>query len=341
MSNIFDVAKLAGVSIKTVSRVINNEPNVRATTREKVQIAIDQLDYAPHKGAQMMRSSKSGIIGVITGAISSARRRPFLHGLSSIHILRGIQEVMRSNDKVVMIADTQGSADELEKLMQTFVSHSVDGIIYVAEHHQQIGFPLHKDIPVVLANAFDSIGTASVVPDDLQGQYDGIKTLIQKGHKKIAMIGLNEELVAARLRKEGFYNALHEAQFKLENAIYMTGAIQSRDSHFSPLPQAVEQALDFGASAIAFGNDLMALTARNILMSKNVRIPDDVSMLGFDNDIAICETMTPSLSTMNLPYLEIGQYAAARMLRSVAGEAETGVEKVACQFVERDSTPIL
>ncbi len=225
----------------------------------------------------MMRSSKSGIVGVITGAISSARRRPFTQGLSAIHIIRGIQDEMREAGKVV--------------------------------------------------------------PDDEQGQYVGLRALIDKGHRKIAFIPLHDELIASHLRKTGYHRAMREIE-PSEPGLVQVGSLPGEGLRLDPLPEALKSAREYGATAIAFGNDLMALRARAQIAEMNWQVPQDVSLLGFDNDIAICEVTKPELSTVDLSYIEIGQQAAKRLVKIWESGESQGLEKVPCHYVERDSVRV-
>lgn len=336
MSTIFDVARLANVSIKTVSRVANGEASVRLQTRAKVKKAIAQLNYTPHKGARMMRSSKSGVFGMITSAISSTQKRTIDAGLSSIHIIRGAQEVMKNAGKLLMIADTSGDIEELDTILSTFISHSVDGVIIAAEHHQQIILPLRKNLPIVIANGFDAANTPAVIPDDFGGQFAATQYLIKKGHQRIGMIGLNDELIASSLRRDGFYQALHTS--KNSTGQYNCGVDSQAENQFSPLPHALDTMLhNFQPSAICFGNDIMAMRARALLSERGIEVPASMSIIGFDNDVAICESLSPALTTINLPYLEIGASAAKRLLSLASGNDEIGVNKIPCDLVLRST----
>ncbi|MEX1056517.1 MAG: LacI family DNA-binding transcriptional regulator, partial [Natronospirillum sp.] len=199
MANIHDVAQLAGVSIKTVSRVINDEPSIRDSTRAKVEAAIAKLKYRPHAGARSMRSSKSGIIGMITGVLSATTHDPLESGLSSMHLVRAVQEACQQDGRILMIADSPGSPEKVANLLQTFQSHRVEGVIYAADHHRQVLFPHSESFPLVLTNCFDAMHTPAVVPDDTQGQEIATRHLIEQGHRYLDYFGLPNNVVASRL----------------------------------------------------------------------------------------------------------------------------------------------
>ena len=141
MSTIYDVVRSAGVSAKTVSRVLNGDGPVGAATREAIARAIATLGYVPSNAARMMRSSKSGLVGLITGAISTVKESTPAVGLPDLFIVQGIQQVMAQFGMTVMIGDTGGQKEAVPHLMDTFLSHRVEGLIYVAEFHQPISLP--------------------------------------------------------------------------------------------------------------------------------------------------------------------------------------------------------
>ena len=133
MATIYDVARIAGVSPKTVSRVLNGDAPVGKSTREVVEAAIAQLDYVPSNAARMMRSQRSGLIGLITGAISMSPEPTQPAGLPELFIVQGIQKSLANSGMTLMIADTGGVVEKAAPLIDTFLRHRVDGLIYVAE----------------------------------------------------------------------------------------------------------------------------------------------------------------------------------------------------------------
>ena len=157
MTTIYDVAKEAKVSIKTVSRVMNEEQKVRPNTKKIVLEAMKVLDYSPSFAARTMVTQKTGLIGLITSAITSASKIPELAGLPSIDLVKGIQSVIEASGKTLMIADTGGVIKHAEKLSQTFREHRVEGMIYVSDFSQSIIAPSSFSyIPSVLVNCLDS-----------------------------------------------------------------------------------------------------------------------------------------------------------------------------------------
>ncbi len=192
MATIYDVAKAVGVSTKTVSRVLNNEGPVKAETREAVERAMAEVGYVPSSAARMMRSKRSGLIGLITGGISAANGDEAA-GLPEIFVVRGIQAVMQENGLTSLITDTGGHTEQVPHLIRTLLEHRVEGFIYVGDHHSEVTLPETTGSPkIVLANCYDTAGTPSFVPDDRKGQRALTQQVLEIGHRRIAYLTLPE-----------------------------------------------------------------------------------------------------------------------------------------------------
>jgi len=322
VATIYDVAKLAGVSPKTVSRVLNGDGPVGASTHEKVEAAIAELGYIPSNAARMMRSNRSRLVGLITGAISSPTSHSEISGLPDTLILRGIRKVLGERDKMLMIADTGGDREKVDGLMRTFLQHRVEGLLYVADHHREVQPRLAGvSVPVVLANCYDGRGTPAVVPDDRLGQRALVARLIAAGHRRIGFLTLDPEMRAAELRAEGYREALAEAGLPFDQALiepaYEIGVAEDSAALDAPLSRLL--ALDAPPTVICCGNDAMAMQLYGVLRSRGIRVPEDMSVAGFDDYRVIAETLFPPLSTAVLPYQDIGRRAAERLLGLIAG----------------------
>nr|WP_321457415.1 LacI family DNA-binding transcriptional regulator [uncultured Cohaesibacter sp.] len=324
MATIYDVAKEAGVSPKTVSRVLNGDAPVRQQTRDAIEAAINALGYVPSNAARMMRSNKSGLIGLITGAISHGLEPTEPEGLPDLFIVQGIQQMMVESGKTLMIADTNSVVGRVPQLIRTFLQHRVEGLIYVADHHKKVELPpIPQECPIVLANCFDEIGHPSVLPDDRTGQKELVAKLIENGHRRIGYLTLDNALVATGLRTKGYLDALAEANIHYDENLVMMGYREGqKDSQL--LVQTVEHllSLDQPPTVICCGNDEMALRLYGILRSRGVQIPDDISVAGYDNYRVIAETLFPPLTTVELPYFKLGQVAAEHLFKLISGQEE-------------------
>ena len=244
MATIYDVAKAAGVSSKTVSRVLNGEGPVNAETRKAVEAAMRDLRYVPSQAARMMRSSRSGLIGLITGAISTSPDLGQPAGLPDILIVQGIQQALAHGGMTLMIADTGGRSDRVPHLVQTFLRHKVEGLIYVADHHQKITLPLLSNgTPLVLVNCFDEAGTPAVLPDDRRGQEILTARLISAGHRRIGFLTLREGMVATGLRLTGYRDALAAARIAFDPGLVRSCDFEGREAEGQLLWDTIDRML--------------------------------------------------------------------------------------------------
>ncbi|MDJ1007973.1 MAG: LacI family DNA-binding transcriptional regulator [Paracoccaceae bacterium] len=327
MSTIYDVARAAGVSPKTVSRVLNGDAHVRAETVEAVRAAIDALDYVPSSAARAMRSNKSGLIGLITGAISLSPTRRDMTGLPDLFIVQGIQRAIEKSGKTLLIADTGGSMDRVPDLIRTFEEHRVEGLIYVADYHREVSLPpVSSGTKLVLANCYDAAGTAAVLPNDYQGQKRLVRDLVARGHRRIAYLSLAGALDATRLRTQGYRDALGEAGIAVDAELIIPADIDTADaaSEEQLLFDAIDRVLSLPRppTALCFGNDRMAMRAYGILRSRGLDLPEDISVAGYDNYTLITESLYPTLTSVDLPYNAIGIRATQLLLSMIAGKAE-------------------
>lgn len=342
MATIYDVARAANVSPKTVSRVLNGDAPVGKQTREAVEAAMTELGYVPSSAARMMRSNRSGLIGLITGAISTTPQDAQVAGLPELQIVQGIQTVIAPSGKTLMIADTGGRPDRVPHLIDTFIQHRVEGLLYVAEYHQQVHLPkVPNDIPMVLANCFDTANTPAVIPDDRRGQHDLVTRLIGAGHHRIAYLTLREDIIATPLRKAGYRHALETAGLPYDPALVQTCEIDNAEGETQVLWDAIDTMLRLDAPPSVFccGNDRLALKVYGILRARGMKVPDEISVAGYDNYRVIAETLYPPLTTVELPYTAIGVRAAQRLLGLISGEGRDNSSPavVAGQVCWRDS----
>jgi LacI family transcriptional regulator, galactose operon repressor len=342
MTTIYDVAKAASVSPKTVSRVLNGDAPVKHETRDAVEKAIVDLGYVPSSAARTMRSNRSGLVGVVTGAISLAPQQTDGAGLPEIFIVQGIQRRMESAGKTLLISDTGGHFDRVPHLIRTFTEHRVEGLIYVAAYHQKAELPEPSTrTRLVLVNCFDERGTPAVVPDDRDGQRQLVRDIIAKGHRRIAYLTLNPALIATTLRIEGYRASLAEAGISFDPALVAVGEESAEEDGADVIRREVKRMLSLRSPPTIFccGNDRMAIRLYGVLRSEGCRIPDEVSVAGYDNYRLIAETLFPPLTTFELPYAAMGERAADWLLSLIKGgkRGDYGIEKVGGEVAWRGS----
>ncbi|MGJ8582796.1 MAG: LacI family DNA-binding transcriptional regulator [Marinosulfonomonas sp.] len=319
MSTIYDVAKSAGVSPKTVSRVLNGDAPVKKDTVAAVRKAIAELGYVPSSAARAMRSNRSGLIGLITGAISDSTITNASSGLPDLFIVQGIQKAIESSGKTLLIADTGGRTDRVPELMRTFEEHRVEGMIYASDHHRSVSLPpVPVSIKLVLANCYDDQGTPSVLPDDFKGQQMLVADLIEKGHRRIGYLSLSKQIDATKLRTAGYIAAHKDAGLEVDPDLIIPAEVISVDKieDSQLLWDAIDRILNLPnpPTVICFGNDRMAVRAYGILRSRGLLLPEDISVAGYDNYRLITETLYPTLTSVELSYGAIGIRATQLLL---------------------------
>lgn len=336
MQTIKDVAALAGVSDRTVSRVVNGEPNISSKTRARVEDAITRLNYIPNLAARMVRTNRSGVIGLITDVVSTTP--------NSVEIIRGVQDRVSQSNQSLLIANTSGASYEETRVWRTFQEHRIDGVLFATMYHHEIEFdPTVHNIPTVLVNCFaSSADVPAVVPDDMNGGYAAARHAIDKGHARIAFITLNPLILAARLRREGFERAMAEAGLEVRHEWMLPGIEGAIGAERMRAFEVAKELLSTGPgerpTIILTGNDEIAMQCMFAAASLNLRVPEDIAIVGYDDFRMISKRVVPPLTTVALPYYEIGSRAADRLFELLAGaDNQPFIERLPCPLVQRGS----
>lgn len=335
MATIIDVAEKAGLSIKTVSRVINGDPTVKEQNRERVQDAIKVLGYRPNRMARHMRTMRSDIIGIVTDHIITT---PF-----AIDIIRGAQAATYHSGKSLFTVTVNDSNNfhEYEAAIEKLLEHQVDGIIYGSMYHRVVQPPPNLlEVPSVLVNCFsDETTLSSFVPDEVEGGYVATKHLLEQGHRRIGFLNLKARLFASHGRLRGYQQALAAFDIPFDEALVVQeqGQSTANDGYLACQQLLARTSVD----AIFCGNDRMAMGAYDFLREHNLKVPEDISVVGFDNQEIIAEYLRPSLTTVALPHYEMGRLGVEAVIQ-LLDEPETDAvhQKVNCPLVIRQSTKI-
>lgn len=335
MVSIKDVARVAGVSDKTVSRVVNKEGNVTLETQERVEQAIAELNYIPNFSARLVRTNRSRTIGVLTDMVSTT---PY-----SGDIVRGVQDWARGAARTVLISNTGGDPDEEQRAWRTFQEHRIDGVIYATMAHQELHIERASlPIPAVLVNCYSSRDPSfpALVPDDYQGSFRLAEHLVSLGHRRIGYVRLNPVLRAAHLRLKGFRDALGRHGVLVDETLVRDGMFGAVGHDTNVAFESTQQLLADAdpPTAIVCGNDEIALQVYCAVLASGRQIPTDVSIVGFDDFRSVSHGLRPALTTAALPYYELGK-EGARMLESLLedGSPPTGVKLMDCPLVVRGS----
>ncbi|WP_165901897.1 LacI family DNA-binding transcriptional regulator [Reinekea marinisedimentorum] len=328
MTTIKDVAKAAGTSFKTVSRVINNDDNVTPETRKKVQDAIKALGYRPNTGARMIRSKKSGVIGLIADQAGMS--------VHSVNLIRGAQEEAWAQGKFLMVINIDDNHQNMDAAIDKLLERRVEGIIYAAMYHHAVNPSDElRAVPLVLANCYDERGELPcVVPDEYAAACDVTRHLINTGHRRIAYLNLNPRIIAGRERSRGFLDTIHQhpaVDGWTEKAI--SGEIGQEVSRVDEVMSNLLNS-DRRPDAILCGKDEIAMSVYFSLVEHSLQPGHDMAVASFDNLEIIAESLKPGLSTMALPHYEMGQWAIRHLLSE---NLEISHERLSCDFIRRAS----
>ena len=323
------VAERANVSIKTVSRAINGEGYVGAKTRKAVLRAAKEVGYVPNRAARQMRSGDAGIIVMLAHFVSTA---PF-----TTEIMRGVESSVEAADRALLIADSgTGGRD---RALRTFREFRVGHVIFATSYHMSAEglFKPGKE-KTVLVNCFlDVPDVTCLVPDDEAGAYTQARHLIERGHERIGIIELPEGMIARALRRRGVRRAYEEAGIAWDDALVRPGQTGPVEARKTVAYEAVMDLLDRPdrPTALLCSKDEFALQAMGAAARLGLRIPEDLSLIGYDDVQVLAATMRPALTTIRLPYFELGRLAAETVLN---GSPKPGRHRVGCPLVERQST---
>ena len=330
-----DVARLAGVSQSTVSRVLSPSASpipISQETTEKVLQAIEQLGYRPNLAARSLRGQKTNMIAIMIADISN----PMYHT-----IVRTVQAIAREREYDVLIANTDHVYENEIHFIEAMLRRPVDGVLMVpyqltnddlSELIAQVGAPL-----VVLAwpGYFEQVDTVFV--DDERATREAVQWLIEaKGHQRIGFIGVSRALPPGERRRQGYQQAM--AAFHLP---VPAGYIREGDFTIESGQRAMRELLSLPEppTAVFACNDRMAIGALDAASAMHVRVPQDVALVGFDN-IPETAIIRPRLTTIDQNAAAIGEQMARALFERIEGTAsEAGrIYEIPCQLIEREST---
>ena len=323
-----EVARRAKTSLKTVSRVINRDPLVNAETRARIETIIAEVGYEPSQAARMMRSQRSNIIGFLADQVATYP--------SSIDLVRGAQDVAWERGKQMMLFNIERGGPSSAMADSQLAAFRAEAIIYATTFHQQVEIE-PTSVPHVLLNCFDRAGRhPAILPDDYQLAFDLTRIIFERGYRRPVFLNLNAEIVASHLRAKGFADAAAAAGLDMTGRIHIavTSAIGA-PAEFTTRPILTDLfSKTDRPDLILCGQDIMAMNVYFELARLGIRVGKDVAVASFDNLDPIAGLLQPGLSTMELPYYEMGR---AAMDLAIDGPSHHQVFRLKGKFVERDS----
>jgi DNA-binding LacI/PurR family transcriptional regulator len=322
-----DIARMANVSHTTVSRALNDSPFINEETKTKIMDIAKQLEYVPNYSARSLVLDRSYNIALFFSTLSQGTSPRFFYETVS-----GINSVVKENYNLVV----RGIDD-----YKSFISINrkrFDGIILMSQSNSDNSFiydVMEKKIPLVVLNRdIHESSIVNILPGDKKGAYKAVTYLIQKGHKDIAIIEGKKEFKATIERKDGFLNALIENKLQINSDYIVEGDYTIESGH-----SAMKKLLSLTKipSAVFCSNDEMAVGAMKAVFEAGLKVPDDISIMGFD-DNQLGGFITPALTTVRRPIIEVSRKGAEKLFTIIEDNSIEG-EKIYIDtvLVERES----
>jgi DNA-binding LacI/PurR family transcriptional regulator len=332
-ATIRDVAALADVSHQTVSRVINDHASVSGRTRERVLAAIKELGYVPSPMARGLMSNRTHTLGMVTFDLSEA---------FSARAVAGAEIEARRRNYYLIVGSVEESSHDEEGsgYLRLMLERRVEGLILarpgVIMAGEQLAGAASVGIPLVSIGSAELPGFTLVDVDNRHGGFEGTAHLIAGGHRSIATIVGPLEWRSAQARLEGYRDALREAGIVEDPALVERVPDWGVESGYTATERLLARGTPF--TAILAHSDLIAVGAIRRLRSEGLHVPEDVSVIGYD-DLPIAAYVDPPLTTVHQPMREVGEFAAGLVLDRIAGvERDSGPYLLPASLVIREST---
>ncbi len=325
MVTLKDVAKKAGVAVSTASYALNNNPKISETTRNMVLTAANELDYRPNGTARNLKKQKTETIGL------------FLNDLAGPYyseIIRGVQKVVSDNEYDLVVCSASGGTDSTAyKFLQ---ERRVDGAVILAPKitDKEIYQVARTQLPVVvLDRKLESDYIKYVLIDNVNGSYQAVTHLINRGYKNIGFLSGPEESYDNKERYEGFSRALNDNNFLFDENLLFKGDFTEEEGY-----KVISKFLknDISIDALFAANDEMAIGAIQAIKENNYQIPNDIAVVGFD-DIRLSSYINPPLTTVRHPKYEMGTFATHMIFQILQGAATESIV-LPTQLINRESS---
>lgn len=330
-----DVAAAAGVSRTTVSFVLNGRKatSIPDATRSRVLDAAADLGYRPNAGARALASQRSDWIGLLTEIVTA----PF-----AVNIIKGAKDRAWQDRRFLLIASNENadggesSLAEQDEAIEKLLEQRIEGLILAATWHRPLKVPsLAHEVPTVLVNCFDVDGRLpGIVPDEVGGGRRATRRFIEAGHSRIAFINFEADIPANQGRLQGYREALAAADIDPDPSLVVAGDATATGGY-----EAAVRLLDRSdrPTAVFCGNDRMAMGAYDAIKERGLRIPDDIAVIGFDNQELISAYLRPALSSVALPFEEMGAAGVETLAAIKQGNQVPPLQVVDCPWLERSS----
>jgi LacI family transcriptional regulator len=322
-----DVAQLAGVSPATVSKVLNETSYVSHETRTRVLSAIEKLNFRPNTIARSLKKNRTLTIGLVTDD---------LEGVFTMSMMRGVEAVASAQGFSVFLCNSYGDMRREREHLDVLLAKQVEGVILLSGYRvRERGAPALPlgTLPVVYLYQYThDVNAPCVLPDDLDGGRIGTRHLIAAGRKRIGLINGPAHYEATHQRLQGYREALESSGLPYDPMLIRVGKWHEHSGYeiardLMQLPQPPD--------ALFCMSDSIAVGALDALHELNIRVPEDVALVGFDNR-HFSQHQRPPLTTIGLPLVEMGNLAGKLLLSAILdNQRETGLQYVPCELVQR------
>ncbi len=329
MATIKDVAKLAGVSTSTVSHVLNQTRFVSEAIHDRVNLAVRELNYRPSSIARSLKVNRTSTIGMLV----TTSTNPFY-----AEVVQGVERRCYERGYTLFLCNTEGDVERMRANLKALEEKRVDGLLLLCSETNKEVFELfesRRNTPVVVTDWGPISGNMDRIHDNSHyGGYLATKHLIDKGHTRIGCVSGPLDKMLAVERVDGFRQAMDEAGLTVREEWIIEGAFDCESG-----VQAMQKLLarDNRPDALFVCNDMMAFGVITEAAKKGVRVPDDISVIGYD-DISMARYMNPPLTTIHQPTSKLGAMAVDTLLdRLDSGRDKTEIIRIEPSLVERDS----
>lgn len=335
MITLKDLAAAVGVSASAVSLVLNGRDTGRVNpqTAQRIREAAHDMGYIPNVLARGLKTRRTHTIGIISDGVASV---PFAG-----RMLEGVQSAAWDAGYLAMIIDTTGRPELVEQSSKSLMQRDIEALVMAAEYHRMIEVPaIPPTIPVIVLDGVpdDPARADSVVPDEFGGAYAATSHIVGAGHRRIAFCTVaGKHYIAGQLRLDGYRQALNDGGITPDPAL----VIELPDFSTATVFPLVKKLLDDPGrpTAVFCFSDRIAFACYQACADLGLRVPDDLSIVGFDDQRFIADALRPGLTTVRLPHFEMGSWAAAQAFSRIQGEAGADhvAHKVTCPLVIRES----